>query len=286
MLARHEVIRRLRTAAVTAVIVAGAVGLVRYLMPRKFSAEVTLASIGPNRSGLGALSGSLGLLGAAQGGITASPAMVRSLLQSRRVAEDVATQVYGHVLSERDLNEFRRLINADVNRETGLIQVTLAHRDSALARAACLALITEVTAAFTEISRAQGREQRGALESRVDSAARQLSRAEQSLQAFMASNRIVGSFSERALEQSRRQRTMQMAQGVYQQAVTERDAAIAHELDEAPAVVVVDPLPNRLPLAPQHTVVLAALAGIATFCVILLCFAVRDQLALQPEHAL
>jgi uncharacterized protein involved in exopolysaccharide biosynthesis len=285
MLTRQEVLDRVRIAMLAALVLAVAAAGISLLLPRRFAAEVTLASIGPNRAGggLGALSGSLGLLGAAQGGVSASPAMVRSLLESRRVAEQVAAKVYGHPLEEKQLVEFRRVIHVDVSRETGLINVALVHRDSSLARRACLALISEVTAAFTEISRAQGRQQRAALEERVDSAGRQLARAEEAAQEFAASNRVVSAFSERSVESSRRQRNVQLAQTVYFQAVSERDAALAHELEQAPAVVVVDPLPQRLPVASRKSLLIAALTGVATLCLVLLGFALRDQLRQLDE---
>ena len=96
------------------------------------------------------------------------------------------------------------------------------------------------------VSRAQAASQRTAQGERVDSARRQLRRAEERVLAFLSSNRSYTSFSPAAVSRQQLEREVSNAQTVYAQARSDYDAATARELEETPAVVVVDPIPDQL----------------------------------------
>jgi capsule polysaccharide export protein KpsE/RkpR len=55
-----------------------------------------------------------------------------------------------------------------------------------------------------------------------------------------------------ALEQQAIQRDIQIAQQAYTEAVTAREAAYARELEQTPAVVVIDPVPAELPAVSRY----------------------------------
>ena len=140
----------------------------------------------------------------------------------------------------------RNIVTADVDRQTGLISISATHTDSAVVRQVATRLVESASEAFKRVSRAQAASQRASQGERVDSARRQLRRAEERVVAFLSSNRSYTSFSPAAVSRQQLEREVSNAQTVYSQARSDYDAAAARELEETPAVVVVDPIPGRL----------------------------------------
>jgi uncharacterized protein involved in exopolysaccharide biosynthesis len=78
----------------------------------------------------------------------------------------------------------------------------------------------------------------------------------------MTTNRSFENYSPAAIVRQRIEREVSNAQTVYAQAITDREAAIARELEATPAVVIVDPIPTRLLPESRHVIVKLMLAGI------------------------
>src|SRR5690606_33474327 len=150
----------------------------------------------------------------------------------------------------------------------GIIYLTVTHRDSALARAVNRALVASITDAFQRATRTQATMLRQAQEARVDSASRQLVHAEEELVDFLAANRVVPPFSQVSVTRQRLQRQVDVAQSVYTQAMTDKEAAIAQELEETPAVVTLDPVPVQLPPKSRQIVAKVLLVEMAYFAIV------------------
>lgn len=262
-------------AAAVAAVVAAAI-LVR--APR-YEASVTLATVSGTR-GISLTSGAAAaLLGAnagAQGGFQATPALISELMLSRRVlgaignerapgyTRSVASVLAGKRVQPVDAaHAVEKAVNTSTSRETGLVTLRVLSKDSALARFVAERIVDETSQAFVQTARAQATEMRRAQDARVDSASSRLRRAEVALQQFLSENRALPSFSAASLQRQALEREVTVAQTVYQQAVGDRESAIAKELEETPAVVAVDPLPPVLPQEPRYLMVSAAAAFIA-----------------------
>jgi hypothetical protein len=127
-----------------------------------------------------------------------------------------------------------------------VISIRATHTDSAVVRQVASRLVETASETFKRVSRAQAASQRASQGERVDSARRQLRRAEERVLAFLSANRSYTSFSPAAVSQRQLEREVSDARSVYSQARADYDAAAGRELEETPAVVVVDSIPNRL----------------------------------------
>lgn len=251
--------------------------VVALLLPRNFLARVTVATIanGPSISlgGAAALLSGAGI-GAPQGGVQASPALVSNLMQSRRVLMAVgampapgggriADRLKGSPVSEVNLEKvMHRKVSISVNRETGLVEVAVIARDSAVARQTAAAIIAVTGEAFSATTRAQASQLRIAQEARVDSASKRLTRAEEELMQFRGANRTFGQYSRQAMELQALERAQSVAQDVYMRAVADREGAVAKELEITPAIVVVDPAPATIPYQSRYLAFIAPI-GVA-----------------------
>ena len=251
-----------------------------FIPDREYTAPVVLAAV-PNAR-LSGLSGGLSaILGSAQlGGVQSTPYFIAKLILLRSVIMQVASErvgdAQGGTVIERVLEErgpikparvepaMRKVVSAEVDKQTGLITVETTLPDSGVARLITNRLMEKASEAFVRVSRAQATSQRIAQAERVDSAQRQLRRAEERSREFASTNRAYTAFSEAAVARRAVEREMTAAQTVYSQARSDYETAVARELEETPAVVVVDSIPNRLLPDPRHVplklVVASALA--------------------------
>lgn len=286
-----------RWRALAALFLATAVGVaaVRMLLvPPRYEAKVLLATVGSSKlpGNLGGLAGLAGLAGQNLD-LTANPDLVSALLESRRVLLEVAAQPLARDESAdarsaimgahttpiivavtgdpaaavaplvRIERQMRNLVTVSSDKRTGLITLAVAHRDSAVARAVANGLVHGASRSFADLSRAQARAQRLGLEARVDSMQSLLRRAEARSSAFLSANRVVPEFSPLAVEQQQLAREVSVAQQAYVQAVTERESAVARELQDTPAVVAVDPVPARLDPLPKFALFFGLAAAVA-----------------------
>jgi uncharacterized protein involved in exopolysaccharide biosynthesis len=267
------------------------VALVVALVPaRRYTASVVLAAV-PNARNNALAGGITALLGSAQlGGVQSTPYFIAKLLLLRSVVTKVAGErvadARGGTVIERVLEEpaaeikptrvepaMRDILAAEVDKQTGLIALRATHTDSAVVRQVATRLVETASETFVRVSRAQATSQRVAQAERVDSARRQLRRAEERALSFLSANRAFTAFSPASIARQQVEREVSNAQTVYSQARSDYETAVARELEETPAVIVVDSIPSRLlpdPLRIPLKLVLATALGLLAATLVLL----------------
>lgn len=286
-------IERRRQIVIGIILIAGAVGTWAAVKPRKYKAEMLLTPVVNNRS-TQALGGLAALAGATlQTGYQLTPSRMVELLESRvvlagvgfsRVAGPNSRRVIDRVVDKPyDVNDaedvakrITKLMDVSANKETGTIKLSITHQDSALARLIASRVVDSASQIFVRTSRAQAQQLRMAQEARVANAATQLADAENRLREFNYGNRATPAFSVAGLERDRLNRDIRLAEQSYTQAITEREAAFARELEATPTVVVQDPLPKKLPKVRKYIIRKTAIAAVAAFVVLYLYVLVAD----------
>ncbi len=207
-----------------------------------------------------------------------------------RIVDRLARRDSGRpVRAERVVRTMRRYLTARFDGQTGVVTLHVIHRDSALARAALDQWMEELSTTYRQASQAQARQTREGQERRVDSALQDLRAAEQRLVAFLSRNRQVQRYSPEYAEEQALQRGVLMAERMYEMALADRGGALAKELEETPAVVVIDGPPAVLPREPRGLTVKLLLSGAAVVLIMWLALLARDAARRglargTPEH--
>lgn len=274
-------------------LIAVAVGGWALSRPRKYKAEMSLSPVTSTRAPQ-ALGGIAALAGAAlQTGYQLTPARMVEFLRSRAVLagvgmskpeggsqERVVDRVMGGKFEPRDAEsvakQINKLMTVGSNKETGTITLGVAHRDSALARLIATRIVDSASQIFVRTSKAQAQQLRVAQEARVANAASQLAAAENRLRLFNFANRSAPTYSVAGMERERLGREIRFAEQAYTQAMVERDAAFARELEATPTVVVQDPLPANLPKVRKHAIRKTAIAAITSFALLAIVMLLKD----------
>ena len=289
------------------ILVSLAVGAFAFLMPRKYKAELSVTPVVNNRSTQG-LGGIAALAGATlQQGYQLTPARMVELIRSRRVLSSVGMSPMasggGAMVIERLLGEeytrndpeevekhIERLLTVGANKETGTITVSVAHRDSALARIIAARTVDSASQIFVRTSKAQAQQLRIAQERRVAVAREQLATAEERLREFNFSNRATPAYSQASVERQRLQRDIMLAEQVFTQAATDQEGAFARELEATPTVVVHDPLPDVLSKVRKRVVMKTVIAGVVSLLLacawVMIAEIYRRRLARQDTDSL
>ncbi|MDZ4674819.1 MAG: hypothetical protein SGI84_10215, partial [Gemmatimonadota bacterium] len=240
------------------------------------------AAVGSSRLGFSLPGGGdAGLLGGSirlgAGGVEATPEMVGYLLDAETVLLTVvgragpdgaplAVAVAGGSLEDQGaeamLRKVRKHVRITTARPTGLITLTIQHRDSAVARALASGIVSESQRLFADVTSRQAGQFRQAQDARVDTAVVELTEAEEALLRFNEGNRVVTAGGRLALARGRLERAVLTAQSVYQSAINDRESARARELEVTPALAVVEPTAATLLLEDRQPVALAAFAGL------------------------
>jgi uncharacterized protein involved in exopolysaccharide biosynthesis len=263
----------------TSMLFAGAAAALSMLRPRRYQASVTLSTMASSRPGGLGQGLSAALLASTGSGLQPSPVLISKLFTTTFVLQEVAlTRVTDSsslamaLALDPDLTvaspDFKlvkavgKALSVSLDRETGLVTVSVAHRDSALARQVVQTSVAAVTRAFRSASQTQARQTRVAQEIRVRELRTRLDAAERAVVAFAAENRQVRPQSALAIEQDRRQRDVTQYQTLLTQALTEQETARTKEIEETAAVVVLDPIPRSLPPVSRGTIGMTAIAGL------------------------
>ena len=279
---------------------AGALALI--LIPkREYRAQLVVAAV-PNTKTASLAGGISSLLGnATLGGVQSTPYFITRLLLLRGVLREVAlspvAEGAGTTIIERVLDEpraeitpekidlgMREVLSTDVDKQTGLVTFAVTHPDSALARRIAQRVLAVGSRTFVEVLRSQASDQREAGQAQVDSARSQLRAAEARLQYFQTTHRVYAPYSPAAVERQRIDRDLTTAQAAYSDAVNERQSAIARELAEMPAVVVVDPIPPELTKVPRQAVLKLMLAAVLGLLAAGLVMAARGDFRAPPAR--
>ena len=255
---------------------AAAIAVVLYL-PQKYAATVTVAPVGTARQ-LNLPSSIAGsLLGSMNGGIQATPVFVARLARLRGVLDEVASSqvpnrrqtviegVLRRPLAEIPPHKFSRELDkrlqTTIDRESGTVTFVAALRDSARARTMVNLLVEGVSRTYTRAMKSQAGALVEAQAARVDSAAIRVRQAGRALVNFGAANRVVPTTSPLWIEQQRLQENVMIAQTIYTQAITELENARGKAIEDAPALVVLDPVPSALTPRERRKLFI----GLATF---------------------
>lgn len=285
---------------VLCVLGAWAAALALILIPKRdYKAQMVVAAV-PNAKSASLAGGISSLLGnATLGGVQSTPYFITRLLLLRGVLREVAlmpaaqgskTTIIEQVLEQprADISPeeidvgMREVLSTDVDKQTGLVTFAVTHPDSALARRIAQNVLAVGGRTFVEVLRSQATDQREAGQAQVDSTRRQLSAVEARLQSFQTSHRVYAPYSPAAVERGRIDRDLASAQAAYSDAVTDRQTAIARELAEMPAVVVVDPIPPELTKVPRQAVLKLTLAAVLGVLVAGLVMAMRGDFRPEP----
>jgi uncharacterized protein involved in exopolysaccharide biosynthesis len=171
-----------------------------------------------------------------------------------------------------------------LDRKTGLLDVSARHSDSALARLLATRIVDVGAETYSAVMRSQASAQRAGQERRVALTEQQLRQTEARQLEFLRSNRSLSSYSATSLQNQALQRDVQIAQQAYTEAVGAREAAYARELEQTPAVVMVDPVPSELsPVPKYHLFYSLAVAVVVAFAYMTLLLAREGLLALQAD---
>lgn len=292
-------LRRWRFVALC-VLVAWVGALAVILIPeREYKAQLVVAAV-PNAKSASIAGGISALLGSAtMGGVQSTPYFITRLLMLRGVLREVALSPAGDkaktTVIERVLDEprakirpeevdagMREVVSTDVDKQTGLVTFAVQLPDSALARRVAQHILAVASRTFVEVLRSQATDQREAGNAQVDSTLRQLRAVEARLQSFQTTHRVYAQYSPAATERQRIDRDLQAAQSAYADALSDRQNAIARELSELPAVVVVDPIPPELTKVPRQAVLKMLLASVLGVLAAGLVMAAQGNFRPQP----
>jgi uncharacterized protein involved in exopolysaccharide biosynthesis len=280
---------------------AWAAALALILVPkREYKAQMVVAAV-PNAKSASLAGGISSLLGnATLGGVQSTPYFITRLLLLRGVLREVALmpaaqgskttiieqvleQPRGEITPEEMDVGMREVLSTDVDKQTGLVTFAVTHPDSALARRIAQNVLAVGGRTFVEVLRSQATDQREAGQAQVDSTRRQLRAVEARLQEFQTTHRVYAPYSPAAVERQRIDRDLASAQAAYSDAVNDRQTAIARELAEMPAVVVVDPVPPELTKVPRQAVLKLTLAAVLGVLVAGLVMAASGEFRPQPS---
>jgi uncharacterized protein involved in exopolysaccharide biosynthesis len=293
-------LRRWRLVALS-VLVAWIGALAFILIPkREYKAQLVVAAV-PNAKSASIAGGISALLGSAtMGGVQSTPYFITRLLMLRGVLREVALSPAGEkaktTVIERVLEEpraeikpeeldagMREVVSTDVDKQTGLVTFAVQLPDSALARHVAERILAVASRTFVDVMRSQASDARQAGQAQVDSTLRQLRATEARLQSFQTTHRVYAQYSPAATERQRIDRDLQAAQSAYADALSDRQSAIARELSELPAVVVVDPIPPELTKVPRQAVLKLMLATVLGLLAAGLVCAAQGEFRPQPE---
>ncbi len=273
----------------------GTFALRMVLVDRRYEARATLMTVSSARAAGAA--GNLAALSmlAGQGGANTPPELVARVLATRHVLTQVGLSPVDSSAPERVIDRLSgtdggevpasevaravdRVLDVTIDRKTGLLDVVAQSPDSALARLLVTRVIATGGREFTAVMQAQASAQRSGQEARVTLRAEQLRSAETRGLEFARANRSVTPLSASAVRQRELEREVELARQAYSEAVAARESAYARELEQTPAVVVVDPLPSSLPTAPRYILFYAMAFGILAAFVYVTLLLLRDGL--------
>lgn len=282
--------------------VGGAVLVVGLLTPRSYEGKVVVSPVTSALDASGASLAASVLGGVSLGGIRSTATLVSRLARldgvlfkvameqvndsGLRVVDRLKGKGAGRVSDRDALAEMRKTVTSAADSKSGLVAITVTAKDSALVRLISEKLLAYTSAAFVDAVRAQASALKHAQDSRVANARLELSRAEDALLKWRQANRSSNQFSVASLTQRRLERELSVAEQLYTQVVTQREAAASQELEETPALVVVDGLPDRLRTESRGLAALTALWTAFSFLAVMMVLLSWPALMRQVRQSL
>lgn len=233
------------------------------LIPPTFlaSASFTVQSNDPNRSGLAALAGQMGI-GMPTANQSSSPEFFSMLLRSRTLLEAVARDTLvvpekgGRRIAVSDLFEVRgrtpahkiektvkRLSDAvysTVSKPTGVVRLEVTTRWRSASLAIAEALVDGVNVYNMNTRQGQATAERRFVQARLAVADTEVRQAEDRLKVFYSENRQSSSSPELAVDRDRLQRAVVLKQQVFTSLTQSYEDARLREVRETPAITIVE----------------------------------------------
>lgn len=272
--ARHRRQILLSTLAITILTVA-----VLLLIPARYTALISIVPESRGGVGAGELAGLAALAGVSLPGIGGGPVgqtpqFYASVLTSRPILYAVLNRRYlatgsNGGLAGRDSVELVEILGAQgdtpamrlwnaakklsshlevhTDVRTGIVTLTVEHTSPELAASVATAFVEELERFNRNARQSQARARREFTENRVAVASHDLQAAEDSLRAFLLHNRQFEGSPTLRFENERLERALMVQRELYLQLRRELDAARIAEVDDLPAITVVEPaiVPQR-----------------------------------------
>jgi uncharacterized protein involved in exopolysaccharide biosynthesis len=176
-------------------------------------------------------------------------------------------KVRGDSLSERvhkGLKVLNGLVSTQVDRQTGIVKVSVAAGHPTLAASVANRLLDRLNEFNTKTRQSQARERRRFIEERVASVERELRQAEEDLKTFYERNRSWQSSPQLVVEEDRLRRQVQLRQELYVTLKREYETARIEEVNDTPVITVIEaavpPLEKSKPRR-RLNVILAFMVG-------------------------
>jgi uncharacterized protein involved in exopolysaccharide biosynthesis len=263
-------------------------GMATRMQPRSYAAH---ASFMPQRGAssqpavMGALARQLGVnVGTDRD--TETPQFYSRLLNSREVLwqaviseydldEEVGTASRGTLLDlwdddaamdrelqHRVVTRLRGQLSVSIDRETGMVGLTVLSRSPALAEQIAARLIDLVNVYNLETRQSRAHAEREFVEARLLEAQAELSEAESELQVFLRQNRMFRNAPELVFEHDRLQRQVSLRQELVSTLSQAREQARIDAVRETPVITVVEAASGSARPHPRGTVTRAVLGGL------------------------
>ena len=269
------------------------------LLPRTYEVSVVVSPVS-SRPSLGSAGLAASVLGASMlGGLQSTPTLVARLARldgvllgvahapsgtgDARIIDRLQDESPGEVSDRDALERMRKVISATSDVQTGLVTLRVSAKDSAMVRLVTSRILSATSDAFVQASRAHASALKHAQDQRLDSASRRLRSAEEAMLSFRSTNRSASDVSTAALREARLRRDLDLAENLYSRAAEEREIAASKELEETPALVVVDGLPTEIQPRSRGLLLRAVLwSGLA---LVLILLGLQLRLASRPRTA-
>ncbi len=141
----------------------------------------------------------------------------------------------------RGVKKLRKLVSTDINRRTGVVQLSVDAKDPVLAALVARRLVAYLNDFNTHSRQSQARERRKFAEQRLAEAEVDLRRAEDELKTFYQRNRSWQQAPQLAFEEGRLRRQVDIQQDVYLTVRREYERARIDEANDVPVITVIDP---------------------------------------------
>jgi len=263
-----NVILRSRAAIVlTGVLIALLTGAFVLLQPRTYSSTATfLPQGGKPPSPLNGLAAQLGV--EVSGGATgSSPQFYAQLADSRHLLSNVAGQSFviagrpvplADILETRNSNPvvqqlltvraLQSAVSTTVDQQTSIVSVTVKAPTAQVARDLASSVLAGISRYNLETRQSQARAERVFTEKQLRDAAAELRRAEDDMESFLRSNRVLGSPSLVA-DKDRLSRQVALRNQIYAQLAGAYEQSKLEEVRDTPVLTVLDP--PEVPIQPD-----------------------------------
>jgi uncharacterized protein involved in exopolysaccharide biosynthesis len=263
VLALGTVLLRHRVRILRWILLGGVVAALTVLWrPQLYSARLSFVPQGNDiaRSGLASLAGQLGLT-TPVGNLSQSPEFYVGLIKSRELLRPivhdtiVVAEMQGKRMPFVELSEVRgstarreelaierlsKAITASVGRNTGVVHVRVLTKWPSVSLAVASGVLNRVNDFNLKTRQSQAASERRFVEGRLSIARSELRASEDRLQAFLSSNRAIGSSPQLTFERDRLQRDVNLQQQVFTTLAQAYDDVRIREVRDTPTITIVE----------------------------------------------